>query len=343
MKIATNQQQAGGAVPRAGFARVRGGVAALLGVWLVLAVMLSGCGSAERAQLVEGKINIVASFYPLYDFARNIGGEHVHAINLVPAGVEPHDWSPKSRDMTNMTKAQLFVYQGAGFEGWVGDFLDSLPKDSQLQVVEAGKNASLIRTADEAGSETAETADGTDAHDHDESLEYDPHAWLSPANARIMAGAIKDALVNADPAHQADYERNYAAYSAKLGELDTRFRQQLAALPKKEIAVSHQAFAYLCRDYGLTQMPIMGLSPDAEPTARDIQRMNAFIKAHDVQYIFFEELVSDKLAKTLAKDAGVGTMVLSPVEGLTEEEQAAGDDYISVMDRNLKNLMKALQ
>jgi len=334
--IATNNHAAGRPVARRRFGSPLG---AVLAAFILLAVVLSGCGDggSGKAELVEGKINIVASFYPLYDFARNVGGEHVNVINLVPAGVEPHDWSPKSRDMTNLTKAQLFVYQGAGFEGWVGDFLDSLPKDSSLQVVEAGKGVSLIRTADEAGGETEATGDPN------ESLQYDPHAWLSPANAGKMAAAIKEALVSADPAHQADYERNYAAYSAKLGELDAQFREQLAALPKKEIAVSHQAFAYLCRDYGLTQMPIMGLSPDAEPTARDIQRMNAFIKEHHVQYIFFEELVSDKLAKTLAKDAGVDTMVLSPVEGLTAEEQAAGDDYISVMDRNLKNLVKALQ
>nr|WP_311198713.1 zinc ABC transporter substrate-binding protein [Paenibacillus sp. YPD9-1] len=223
-----------------------------------------------------------------------------------------------------MTKAQVFVYQGAGFEGWVKDFLESLPKDSELKVVEASEGAKLLQTSD--GNE-----------------QFDPHAWLSPSNAIVMAGHIKDALVAADPAHQASYEQNYESYAKELSDLDARYKKELSQTPKKAIAVSHQAFGYLCRDYGLTQMSIMGLSPDSEPTAQDLKRMNAFLKDNDLKYIFFEELVSDKLAKTLAKDAGVETMVLNPLEGLTEEQIKAGKDYISVMDDNLKNLVKALQ
>jgi len=128
-----------------------------------------------------------------------------------------------------------------------------------------------------------------------------------------------------------------------LKDLDARYRTELAKTTKKEIAVSHQAFAYMCRDYGLTQLAIMGLSPEAEPTAQDLKNMNQYIKDHQLKYIFFEELVSDKLAKTLAKDANVDTMVLNPLEGLTAEQEKAGKDYISIMDDNLKNLVKALQ
>ncbi|MBD0380752.1 metal ABC transporter substrate-binding protein [Paenibacillus sedimenti] len=289
-------------------------------------LVLSGCGgaSSSKAELVQGKINVVTSFYPLYDFTRNIGGEYVNAINLVPAGVEPHDWSPKSKDMKNMTSAQVFVYQGAGFEGWVQDFLGSVSADAALKVVEASKGAELIKTSDNKD-------------------EFDPHVWLSPLNAVKMANNIKDALIQADPAHKVAYEQNFKSYAAKLADLDSRYKTELSKTSKKEIAVSHQAFAYLCRDYGLTQMAIMGLSPDSEPTAQDLKNMNEFIKEHQVKYIFFEELVSDKLAKTLAKDAKVDTMVLNPLEGLTEEQIGAGEDYISIMDENLNNLVKALQ
>ncbi|NEW06240.1 zinc ABC transporter substrate-binding protein [Paenibacillus sp. SYP-B3998] len=297
-----------------------------IGILILFGIVLAGCGSASssKAEIVQGKVNVVTSFYPLYDFARHIGGEYVNVINLVPAGVEPHDWSPKSRDLKNMTKAQLFVYQGAGFEGWVQDFLGSVSADSSLKVVEASKGAELIKT-----SENKE--------------QFDPHAWLSPLNAVKMANNIKNALVEADPAHKAVFEQNYNNYAAKLMNLDERYKKELSQTSKKAIAVSHQAFAYLCRDYGLTQLSIMGLSPDSEPTAQDLKKMNEFIKENEIKYIFFEELVSDKLAKTLAKDAKVETMVLNPLEGLTEEQIKAGDDYISIMDKNLINLLKALQ
>ncbi|GFZ98830.1 ABC transporter substrate-binding protein [Paenibacillus marchantiophytorum] len=292
----------------------------------VFVLAMVGCGgvSSSKAKLVEGKVNVVTSFYPLYEFTRAIGGEYVNAINLVPAGVEPHDWSPKSRDIKNMTQAQIFVYQGAGFEGWVKDFIGSLPAESNLKVVEASKGADLIKTSENKD-------------------EFDPHAWLSPLNAIKMANNIKIALVGADPAHKEVFEKNYASYEAKLLDLDARYKKELAQTKKKEIAVSHYAFAYLCRDYGLTQMSIMGLSPDAEPTAQDLKKMNAYMKEHDLKYIFFEELVSDKLAKTLAKDAKVDTMVLNPLEGLTDAQMKAGEDYISIMDKNLKNLVIALQ
>jgi len=297
-----------------------------IGFLAIFLFVITGCGSASgsKAGLVQGKVNVVTSFYPLYDFTRNIGGDYVNVINLVPAGVEPHDWSPKSRDIKNMTNAQVFVYQGAGFEGWVGDFLQTIPKDSSLKVVEASQGSELIKTSD-----TKEA--------------YDPHAWLSPLNAVKMANNIKNALVAADPVHKDAYEQNYQTYAAKLKDLDARYRTELAKTTKKEIAVSHQAFAYMCRDYGLTQLAIMGLSPEAEPTAQDLKNMNQYIKDHQLKYIFFEELVSDKLAKTLAKDANVDTMVLNPLEGLTAEQEKAGKDYISIMDDNLKNLVKALQ
>ncbi|MGG1551642.1 metal ABC transporter substrate-binding protein [Paenibacillus ferrarius] len=288
-----------------------------------LLVSLAACGS-PKAKLVEGKVNVVTSFYPLYDFTKQIGGDYVNVINLVPAGVEPHDWSPKSRDIKNMTDAQVFVYQGAGFEGWVGDFLDSLSAEAKVKVVEASQGANLLKT--------------------DENKEqFDPHAWLSPLNAKQMANNIKKALIAVDPIHKDAYEQNYQKYAEALTALDTRYKTELAKTSKKEIAVSHHAFAYLCRDYGLTQMSLMGLSPDAEPTAQDLKQMNAFIKEHGLKYIFFEELVSDKLAKTLAKDAGAQTLVLNPLEGLTDEQIEAGETYISIMDKNLKNLVTALQ
>jgi zinc transport system substrate-binding protein len=311
-------------------------------------MVVSGCGRPQTA-LVSGKINVVASFYPLYDFTKKIGGDHVNVINLVPTGVEPHDWSPKGRDMQSVANAEMFVYLGAGFEGWVDDTLKSLPKDAKLSVLEASAGLELIEASEEEeehGHDHGHEEEKKDSHDkagdgHEE--HWDPHVWLSPVNAKKMALAIKDNLIKIDAAHQADYEANYTKYASQLDQLHNKFKDTLSPLPKKEIVVTHQSFGYLAKEYGLSQKPIMGLSPDAEPTSKDLKEINEFIRTNNIKYIFFEELVSDRLAKTLAKDAKVDTLVLNPVEGLTEEQFKAGADYISVMDSNLNNLIKALQ
>ncbi|WP_284640533.1 metal ABC transporter substrate-binding protein [Paenibacillus silviterrae] len=308
-------------------------------VIMIAAMFLSACGAARPA-LVQGKTNIVTSFYPLYDFASKIGGQHVNVVNLVPAGVEPHEWTPKGRDIKTLKDAEVFVYLGAGFEGWVGDTLSSLEKDAKVQVVEASKGLTLLPGIEEEGH-----ADDH-GHNHKEDAheaEFDPHVWLSPVNAKLLAQNIKDALVKADPSHQADYEANFKQLSGKLDQLHDKFKQQLSKTSKKEIVVTHQSFGYLAKEYGLTQKAIMGLAPDAEPTSKDMKEILSFIKENDVKYIFFEELVSDKLAKTLAKDAKVETLVLSPLEGLTEEQAKQGMDYVSIMESNLNNLIKALQ
>ncbi|MGG2200676.1 metal ABC transporter substrate-binding protein [Paenibacillus validus] len=310
---------------------------------LLFSMLTAACGSPQP-KLVDGKMNIVTSFYPLYDFASKIGGEHVNVINLVPAGVEPHDWSPKSRDMQNLSSSDLFLYLGAGFEGWVHDTLDSMKKDSRVTVVETSQGIQLLPgTEEEEHGHEDEQAKDEQAKDEHAHGSTDPHVWLSPVNAKQIALNIKEALVKVDSAHQADYEANFKRFADQLDELHNKYKTQLAQLPKKEIVVTHHSFGYLAKEYGLTQKALMGLSPDAEPTSKDIQQMMQFVKDNQVKYIFFEELVSDKLAKTLAKDAGVETLVLNPLEGLTEEQAKQGADYLSIMENNLNNLIKALQ
>ncbi|AIQ64787.1 ABC transporter substrate-binding protein [Paenibacillus stellifer] len=306
----------------------------------LLAVMLAGCGRGSSGTIVEGKVNVVTTFYPIYEFAKEIGGDDVNAINLLPVGVEPHDWTPRSQDIVNTSKAQLFLYNGAGLEGWVPNFLKSLESDSQVQAVEVSKGVDLIKTNEEE--EGHDHGDG-EVEDSGDTLHTDPHTWVSPKSALIMAKNIKDSLVKADPAHQANYEERYEAVAGKLKDLDTKFETELAKMPNKEIVVSHQAFAYLCRDYGLTQHAIMGLSPDAEPTGQDLVKLADMVKKDKIRYIFFEELVSDKLAKTLASEAGVSTMVLNPLEGLTEEQEKNNENYYTLMEKNLQNLILALK
>lgn len=324
-------------------------------ITIAFSIALTGCGAKNNMELSEDKVNVVTSLFPVYDFAKQIGGDHANVMNLIPTGVEPHDWTPKSHEITVTSKAQLLLYNGAGFEGWIPNFLQSLDKNAPVRTVEVSKGITLIHTNEndghdhreaEAGQDHTEEAAHEEGHDHhgdEEGVFTDPHTWVSPKSALIMAENILNSYLEVDPAHKADYEANYHQLKEKLTALDSKFTSELSKVSHKEIVVSHQAFGYLCRDYGLTQKAMMGLSPEAEPRSQDIIELTKYVKEHGVRYIFFEELVSDQVAKMLAKEAGVETMVLNPVEGLTPDQAKAGDNYVTLMERNLQNLLKALQ
>lgn len=170
----------------------------------------------------------------------------------------------------------------------------------------------------------------------------DPHVWLNPQNAKKQMEIIKNALVQADAGNKEYYEANYNQYAMQFDALDKEFKDSLIPLQGKEIIVAHQAFGYLCAAYGLTQFPIEGLSPDSEPDPARMSEIITFAKEHQVKTIFFEELVSPKVAQTIADAIGAKTEVLNPLEGLSDEQQAQGEEYFSVMRQNLKVLKAAL-
>lgn len=308
---------------------------------LAVTVVLSACGNNSNKTLVEGKTNVVTSFYPLYYLASEIGGDNVNVVNLIPAGVEPHDWTPKSQDLTIASKAQLFLYNGAGLEGWTDDFLKGLPKNSGLIAAEMSTGIDLIHGNPEEEEEHADEEHADEEHDHD--LDVDPHTWVSPKSAIIMAANVKDSLIQADAAHKDQFEANYKELVEKLEALNDEFESQLAAAPHKSIVVSHQAFGYLARDYGLKQIAITGLSPDAEPRAQDLLDVAKIVKSEGIKYIYFEELVSPDLAKTIANETNAKLLVLNPIEGLTPKQEKAGENYLTLMEQNLQNLLTGLQ
>lgn len=274
------------------------------------------------------KLKVVASFYPMYDFAVKIGGDKAEVSDMVPAGTEPHDWEPSAADIKNLEEADLFVYSGAGMEHWANDVLQSLD-NSKLVSVEASRGLTL-----RAGHSHEEE------HDHGQ---YDPHVWLSPVNAKKEMENIKDAYVKADPDNRDYYESNYKTYAAKFDELDQEYKDTLSALPNKDIVVSHEAFGYLCDAYGLNQMGIDGISPDSEPDPARMAEIIDFVKENNVKVIFFEDMVSPKVAETIASETGAKTEVLNPLEGLSDEELKNGEDYFSVMEINRKKLEEALK
>lgn len=298
--------------------------------------LLTGCGTQPADTAADdGRLRVLTSFYPMYDFACKIGGDCIDVTNMVPSGIEPHDWEPSTNDLKNLEKADVFIYNGADMEPWADDLLVS--RSDTLHVVEASENVELRTTDGEH--EHAHEHEGADHHHGD----FDPHVWLDPENAKIEMEAIRDALCAADPENSTVFQSNYEKYAAELDALDAEFREKLAPLPNRTIVVAHEAFGYLCDAYGLTQVGIEGLSPDSEPDPGRMAEVIDFVREHSISTIFFEELVSPKVAEAIASETGAQAKMLSPLEGLSDEQAAAGADYFSVMHDNLAALMEALK
>ena len=298
--------------------------------------LLTGCGTQPADTAAgDGRLRVLTSFYPMYDFACKIGGDCIDVTNMVPSGTEPHDWEPSTNDLKNLEKADVFIYNGADMEPWADDLLVS--RSDKLRVVEASENVELRTTDGEH--EHAHEHEGADHHHGD----FDPHVWLDPENAKIEMEAIRDALCAADPENSTVFQSNYEKYAAELDALDAEFREKLAPLPNRTIVVAHEAFGYLCDAYGLTQVGIEGLSPDSEPDPGRMAEVIDFVREHSISTIFFEELVSPKVAEAIASETGAQAKMLSPLEGLSDEQAAAGADYFSVMHDNLAALMEALK
>lgn len=279
---------------------------------IMTAGIFAGCGQALDS--ADGKPLVYASFYPMYDLAKKASGEFAEVRCLVPDGVEPHDWEPSPQDIVGLEHADLFFYSGAGFEGWVASVVPKLQND---------------------GITAVETSSGI------EFLGGDPHVWLSPANAKLQFVAMCEALKSTDPAHFADYDKNQSYWCAEFDKLDEEFAA-LHTLPYHSIVVTHNAFGYLCDAYGLAQISASGYSPDSEPDPSSMAGVVAIAKELQVKVIFYEEPSNLKYARAIAAETGAQTAMLSPLEGLSPEERAAGDDYFSVMRKNLAALKEAL-
>ncbi|AEG16927.1 ABC-type metal ion transporter, periplasmic subunit [Desulfofundulus kuznetsovii DSM 6115] len=295
----------------------------------LLLIWLPGCSDAPTsAPPGKEKIAVVATIYPLYDFARQVGGDRVEVTRLLPAGAEPHTWEPTPRDMAALTRAKVFIYNGAGMEPWVRRQLGML-EEKGVKVVEASRGLDLI------------TASPEHRHERHEG-EVDPHVWLDPVLAQEMVKNIRDAFMAVDPDHASYYKSRAEEYIAGLQDLDREYREAVQSFKRREIVTSHAAFGYLARRYGLRQVAVMGLSPESEPDPARMREIVAFCRKHNVKYIFFETLVSPKISQALAREVGAQTLVLNPMGNITPEEESRGENYLSIMRHNLVNLKIAL-
>lgn len=289
----------------------------------VMVITLGACGGGGAAdEAADGRPQVVATFYPLFEAAQRVGGDRVQVRNLTPAGSEPHDLELSSRQVERIEAADVLIFFGRGFQPAI-EKAASRAKGVKVDLL--GEVGSLLP-----------------APVGDSELDVDPHVWLDPNLFKAMVDRLAEALSEADPQNRDVYEANAAAYRRQLDDLDAAFRQGLAQCDRRVMVTSHDAFGYLARAYDLTQDAIAGLEPESEPTPNRLAELATKVRAEGTNTIFYETLVSPKVARALAREAGVSTSVLDPLEGLSKDDAKAGKTYVSVMRDNLAALRQAL-
>ncbi|MGU7936848.1 metal ABC transporter solute-binding protein, Zn/Mn family [Streptococcus suis] len=297
----------------------------------VSALLLGACGNSTASQ-EDGKLDIVTTFYPVYEFTKQVTGDEANVELLVKAGTEVHGYEPSAKDIARIQEADAFVYENENMETWVHDVEKSLDT-TKVNVISATEGMLLLPGGEEEH----------EGHDHSEeghSHAYDPHVWLSPERAITLVENIRDSLVAKYPEKKDAFETNAAAYIEKLDALDAKYSETLSAAKQKYFVTQHTAFAYLALDYGLKQVSITGVAADEDPTPSRLAELTEYINKYGIKYIYFEENASKSVAETLAKETGVQLDVLNPLESLTDEDMKNGKDYISVMEDNLTALEK---
>jgi zinc transport system substrate-binding protein len=281
-------------------------------------------------------LKVMASLFPLQEFARAVGGEKVQAILLLPPGAEAHSWEPKPSDVVKITQADIFIYIGPSMEPWVDKVLKAA-QGKKLRVLEASRGLSLLKAEQE------EQGRAIHSHGHFGPEKMDPHVWLDFTLDLKILDEIATVFSEKDPAHAVLYKNNAETYKQKLKNLDQKYQYSLARCRHRQILVSgHAAFAYLAKRYALQQIALSGISPDAEPTPQKMAEMIKATRKEGIKFIFSEELVHPKLSQALAKEAGVGVLVLNPGHNLTPKQVREKVTFLELMEKNLKNLQRGL-
>ncbi|BBA91780.1 zinc ABC transporter substrate-binding protein AdcA [Streptococcus ruminantium] len=298
----------------------------------VSALFLGACGNGKTS--TNGKLNIVTTFYPVYEFTKQVVGDEATVDLLVKAGTEVHGYEPSAKDVARIQDADAFVYENENMETWVPKLKKSI--DAKKVTVINATEGMLLLPGGEKEHEGHDHGHGEDGHSH----AYDPHVWLSPERSIALVENIRDGLVAKYPNKKEVFEKNTTAYIEKLKALHAKYSETLSAAKQKYFVTQHTAFAYLALDYGLKQVSITGVSADKDPTPSRLAELTKYINKYGIKYIYFEENASKSVAETLAKETGVQLDVLNPLESLTDEDMKKGKDYISVMEDNLAALEK---
>jgi zinc transport system substrate-binding protein len=309
---------------------------------LALLMITPGCKNQERE---KGKLQVVTTLFPLYDFAKRIGGEYAQVSLLLPPGVEPHSFEPRPEEIVRVNHADLFIYTNPYMEPWASRIIAGVDQN-KVTIVEGGKGIPLLPAPEMDGDSHAagEQAGGhQDAHAHEHGG-MDPHIWLDFDNARAIARNILAALVARDPSHKAQYEQNAAGLDRDLAALDREYRETLAKCPKKVfLHGGHYAFGYLAKRYGLKYVSASAVNADSEPTPVRLAELVNTMRREHLSYVYTEELLSPRVAETIARETGAKVLNLRAAHNLTKDELQRGVSFISLMQENLNNLKTGLQ
>ncbi len=274
---------------------------------------------------VSKRIRIMTTVFPIMEFAKRICGPRGEVEMLLPPGVEVHTWQPRASDVLSLSKTDLLIAVGANLEPWLPGLVGSVANPRMI-ILDASRGLDLIRDRDEGSSPAP-----------------DPHYWLDFSLDQRIVEKITDTCCGLSPGDAGTFRQNAALLNERLKELDGRFRKSLAGCKGKDFVIGgHGAFGYLARRYGLRQIALYGLSPDSEPTPRQVAQVISFVKKNEIAVIFYEKSDSSKLARMVASETGARTLVLSAAHNLTKEQFSSGMTFFDLMQEDLDNLRTGL-
>ena len=311
-----------------------------LGLILGMLVSFAGCGTKDLEENNGEKLRVGVTINPLKDFAEAIGGDKVEVFSIIPDGSDAHSFDPKPKDLKDLLNTNIFIYNGLQMEEWIDSVLGTI-EGQDVKVVEASKGIDTITIAEEEHNHEEEAHDheNEEAHDHDHDHGgVDPHVWLSLGNAVIEAENIKNAFVEVDPENKDYYEANFENLKSDFTSLYDEYKDKFKDVTNKNFVTGHAAFAYLCKDFGLTQKSIADVFGEGELTAKNLEALINYSKENGVKTIFSESTASEKEAETLAKEVGAKVVKIYSLE--TKEDNKS---YLEGMKYNLETIYNSLK
>ncbi|WP_282155992.1 metal ABC transporter solute-binding protein, Zn/Mn family [Cytobacillus gottheilii] len=311
--------------------------------FLLALAIISGCSqsSSEKEKNTKKEkdtIKIYTTIFPLQDFSEKIGGKYVEVENIVPAGSDAHSFEPTIKTMVKISKGDAFIYLGTGIEGF-SDAVINAVKSEDTKIVKASEGITLIGASESPDEE--HEGEGEKEHAEEEG-KVDPHVWLDPRRAIRLAGNIKDALVEINPNQKEYFEDNYQTLKVNLEKVDSSFNKMASDSPNKTFIVAHSAYGYWENAYGLKQIGISGLSPNDEPSQKELKEIIKTAEQAEVKYILFEQNVENRVAEVIKREIGADTLTLHNLESLKDEDIRNNEDYLSLMNKNIETLREAL-
>ncbi len=307
---------------------------------LILFCFLLSCQPAKESGRSDNKITVIATIFPIYDFARNIGGDKINVTMLLPPGIDAHHYELKPNDIIKVSKADFFLFTNFEMEQWAYKIINAADKNTNMHAIETGNGADLLPLNKKSEHEH-ENVDG-DIYEHISN--FDPHIWLDMDNAQKMVDNIAAAFIKKDSRNSDYYKKNAHDYKLKLMVLDQRYRTELKDCKTNTILhAGHWAFAYLAKRYNLQYVAASNVFADAEPSPQKILSLIKQIRSEKVSYVFYEDMMNPRLAQTIAKETGSGLLKLNNGHDIRKADMDAGETFISIMENNLINLKKGMK